>query len=46
MSDFQQRMYQASEDVYAAIQRGELVGADQVEAALLDAHLKASSDDE
>lgn len=46
MSDFQQRMFDNSEQVYQAIQRGEIVGPDQVEAALLDAHLKASSDDE
>jgi hypothetical protein len=41
MSDFQQRMLQAGEDVYTAIERGEIT---DVEAALMDAHLDASTE--
>lgn len=41
--DFQQRMADASEDVYQAIERGE---HPDVEAALMDAHLQASADGE
>lgn len=40
MDAFQQRMHTASGDVYAAIERGEIT---DVEAALMDAHLNASS---
>lgn len=45
MADFQQRMHQASQQVYARIQSGEITPA-EVEAALLDAQLDASEGDE
>lgn len=45
MADFQQRMHQASQDVYARIQTGDLAPGD-VEAALLDAQLEASEEDD
>jgi hypothetical protein len=37
---FQQRLYQAGQAVYAAIENGEV---QDVEAALMDAHLQASN---
>lgn len=39
--DFQQRMHDNGQDVYDKIVAGQ-IGASQVEAALLDAQLKAS----
>lgn len=41
---FQDRFFAASEDVYTAIERGELIGTDAVTAALMDAHYNASPD--
>ncbi|WP_393075201.1 hypothetical protein [Streptomyces sp. LN704] len=43
---FQDRMFLASEDVRARYERGELVGADAVTAALHEAQLAASSDEQ
>lgn len=43
---FQERMFKESEDVYGRITRGEIQGPEQVEAALLDAHLRASTEGE
>lgn len=40
---FQQRLHQAGEDVYTAIERGEVA---DVEAALMDAHLQASTEED
>ena len=43
---FEDRHFLAGQAVYAAIQRGEIKGVDQVEAALMDAHLDASVEDD
>jgi hypothetical protein len=42
---FQDRFFLAAEQVYAQIERGEVPGGD-VEAALMQAHADASSDDQ
>jgi hypothetical protein len=43
--NFQDRMFLASEAVYAQIERGEVPGGD-VEAALMQAHADASQEDD
>lgn len=42
---FNDRMFLESERIYASIDRGEFTGPEQVEAALMDAHLAASDDE-
>lgn len=43
--DFQDRMFVGAESVREAFERGEITGADAVEAALFDAQLDASTTD-
>lgn len=44
--DFQDRMFLGGEAVYAAIERGNYTSPQQVEAALMDAHLEASTEED
>ncbi len=44
--NFNDRMYMEGEAVYASIERGDYSSPQQVEAALMDGHVRASGDDE